>query len=159
MKDVNIYIYTEYNGNLRSGSGKYHVVLETMVKTKKGEEPATLKKMGSFEEITRNRLELVALDNALEHMTVRSRIIVHTASDYITGAFMNDWPWEWERNGYKRKGKPIKHAELWESIMEKVEKHDVTFMKSEKTSYTKAQATELKNFKGKENKEFRGVGR
>ena len=150
MKDVNIYIYTEYSGSLKSGTGKYNVVLETIVKTNKGEEPATLKDMDVLEDITKNRLELLALEKALSHLSKRSRVIVHTSSEYVTGAFVQGWPDKWKSNGFKTKGKPIKHADLWERIMEKVEKHDVTFMKSEKTSYTKAQATELKNLKEKE---------
>lgn len=150
MKDVNIYIYTEYSGSLKSGTGKYHVVLETIVKTNKGEEPATLKDMDVLEDITKNRLELLAVEKALSHLSKRSRVIVHTSSEYVTGAFVQGWPDKWKSNGFKTKGKPIKHADIWERVVEQVEKHDITFMKSEKTSYSRAQEIELKNFKRKE---------
>lgn len=149
MKDVNIYIYTEYSGSLKSGIGKYHVVLETIVKTNKGEEPATLKDMDVLEDITKNRLELLAVDKALSHLSKRSRVIIHTASEYVTGAFIQGWPDKWKSNGFKTKGKPIKHADIWERVVEQVEKHDIAFMKSEKTSYSRAQEIELKNFKEK----------
>lgn len=149
MKDVNIYIYTEYSGSLKSGTGKYHVILETLVKTKKGEEPATLKDFDVCEEITRNRLELQALDTALGHLLKPSRITVHTTSDYIISAFIQDWPEKWVRNNFKSGKKEIKHVDLWKSIIEQIEKHDYTFIKATMTPYMKVQASELKNFKKK----------
>lgn len=147
MKDVNIYIYTEFCGNLKSGVGKYHVVLETMVKTNKGEELATLKDMDVCESITKNRLELVAVDKALSHLSKKSRVIVHITSDYIVGAFMQDWPEKWARNDYKTRGKQIKHADLWKNVVEQTAQHNITFMKAATTPYMKVQALELKNFK------------
>lgn len=87
MKDVNIYICTEYAGSLRSGTGKYHVILEYMAKTPRGEEPATLKEIAICEDITRNRLELLALVRGMERLTVPCRICIHTASEYVTGHF------------------------------------------------------------------------
>lgn len=149
MKDVNIYIYTEYTGSLKSGTGKYHVILETMVTVDGKEIPWTTPDIDVLEDITRNRLELVALDKALSHMTKPSRITVYTSSDFITGAFAQDWPEKWQQNDFKKKGKPIKHADLWKSIMEQMEQHDITFMKATTTPYMKVQASELKNFKEK----------
>lgn len=160
MKDVNIYIYTEYTGSLKSGTGIYHVLLETTIEDTTGktipwtntdvadpEQPRPDPIIHCEKNTTRNRLELLALNEALSHMKKPSRITVYTSSDYITGAFMQDWPENWEKNGFRKKGKPIKHADLWKSIMEQIKKHDYTFIKSDKTSYTKTQAMELKNFK------------
>lgn len=152
MKDVNIYICTEYSGSLKSGTGMCHVILETMVKTKKGDEPATLKEIKAFEDITRNRLELLAIDMALSHLSKRSRVIIYTTSDYIAGAFMQGWPNKWAGNDFKKKNKPIKHADLWKNIVKQMEKHDVTVIKADSTPYMKAQAVELRNFKEKSNK-------
>jgi ribonuclease HI len=143
MKDVSIYVYTEYSGNFQKGSGTYHVVLESIVKTKKGEEPATLTKIKRFDNITRNRLELEAVASAMSHITQKSRITIYTTSEYIINAFIQEWPKKWKQNDFKTKGKPIKHADLWQKIMEQVEKHDVTFLKAETTPYTKVQKAEL----------------
>lgn len=155
MKDVNIYIYTEYSGSLKSGSGKYHVILETAIEDKNGntipytnEDGKTPKPvMGMVKDTTKNRLELLALKEALSHMTKPSRIIIHTASEYITGAFINGWPEAWESQGYRRKGKPVKHADLWKSIIELSKEHDMTFLLSKQTAYTKIQAMALKKIK------------
>lgn len=157
MWDVNIYIHTEYSGSFASGSGKYHVILETMVKDRRGEdipytnldhenaEPV----QGMLENITKNRLELTALSEALSRMDKPSRITVYTASEYITNSFQNNWPESWEESGYMRKGKPVKHADLWADIMEKKRSHDITFVKMETTSYTKVQAMALRKIKKK----------
>lgn len=149
MKDVNIYIYTEYTGSMQSGTGKYHIVLETMVKTRKGEEPVTLNDYAVCEDVTKNRLELLALEKALSHLSKRSRVTIYMASEYITGAFGNDWPETWAQNNFKRRGKPIKHADIWRSIMEKTNEHDITIMYADKTTYSKYQAFELKKIKEK----------
>ena len=147
MKDVNIYIYTEYTGSLKSGTGKYHVILETMVMAKGQEELYTSKDKGIIEEVTRNRLELVALDKALSRMTKPSHITVYTSSDFITSAFVQNWPDKWRKSNFEKKGKPIKHADLWKRILEQIEKHDVVFVHSTHTEYTKAQESELKNYR------------
>ena len=157
MKDVNIYIYTEYTGNMKSGTGKYHVILETTIQDKKGKtipwtnvDGRNPKPIIGFEDnITKNRLELLALKESLEHMVKPSRIIIHTSSEYVVNAFIQGWPDKWAKNGFKSGKKEIKHADLWRKVIEQTEQHDVTFMKAATTPYMKAQALELKNFKGK----------
>ena len=149
MKDVNIYICTEYTGSLRTGTGKYHVILEYMAKTRRGEEPATLKEIAICEDITRNRLELLALVRGMEHLTVPCRICIHTASEYVTMAFHNSWIEKWSQNNFCSKNKPIKHADLWQDVAAKMKIHDISVTREERTSYTGAQRTELKNYKKK----------
>lgn len=155
MKDVRICVHTEYTGSLKSGIGKYHVFLETDIEDKEGNiipytnEDGEHSKpiMGIVKGVTKNRLDLLALKEALSHMTKKSRITIHTASEYITNAFLNGWPEAWESQGYKRNGKPVKHADLWQSIMELSREHDITYLYAKKTSYTKIQAMALKKIK------------
>lgn len=145
MKDVSIYIYTEYTGSFKTGTGKYHVILETMVMAGGKEITWTTQDMEVIENTTRNRLELEALTKALSHMKKPSRIMIYTTSDYISGAFKQDWLEKWSKNQYMRKGKPVKYAELWKEIKEQAEKHDIEVVKAEKTPYMKVQALELKS--------------
>lgn len=152
MKEVNIYIYTEHTGSLKSGSGKYHVVLETTVKTKKGTAPATYKLFDFCQEITPNKLELTAFSMAVAHIKEPCRISVYTASEYIVNAFANGWPEKWEANNYKTRGKAIKHADMWMDIMEKIKEHDITILYAKKTPYTECQRIELKQAFGREKK-------
>lgn len=149
MKDVNIYIYTEYTGSLRSGTGKYHVILEYMAKTTRGEEPATLKEKAICEDITRNRLELLALVRGLERLTVPCKVCIHTTSEYITGVFHNGWIEKWVQNNFCSKNKSVRHSDLWQNVAEKMKAHEIRVVKENRTPYTGAQRTELKNFKEK----------
>lgn len=155
MKDVNIYIHTEYSGSFKSGTGKYHVMLEILEKDAKGNLiPYTNEQikgakpvMGIVKDTTRNRLDLLALREALSHMIKPSRITIYTASEYITNACSNGWAEAWESRGYRKNGKPVKHADLWRSVMELSKEHAVTYVHAEKTSYTKVQAAALKKIK------------
>lgn len=158
MKDVNIYIYTEYTGNLKRGTGKYHVILETEIQDTAGKTiPMTnldcrppIPIMGFEENITQNRLELLALKEALKHMAKPSHIIIHIASDYVVNAFFQGWTDKWTKNGFKTGKKEIKHIDLWKSVLELIEPHDYEILKAPTTSYTRTQAQALKNYKGSE---------
>ncbi|MCI8507539.1 MAG: hypothetical protein HFJ06_03090 [Lachnospiraceae bacterium] len=155
MKDVNIYIYTEYKGSLKSGNGIYNVILETTIQDIYGNDipwtnldgkkpkPVTV----CIEDITKNRLDLLAVSEALSHLTKQSRVTVYTASEYITNAFIQGWTDKWEKNGYKSGNKPVKHADLWKSIMEQTKQHEITFQYVSTTPYMKAQIASLKKMK------------
>lgn len=147
MKDVNMYIYTEYTGSVQSGTGKYHVILEYMAKTRNGEEPATLKELAVCEDITKNRLELLAVITGLKRLTVPCRITIHTASDYVTAAILNKWLDKWVQNDFTSRNKPIRHADLWRELSNQMREHEILIQKEERTPYTAAQQIELKNCK------------
>lgn len=149
MKDVNMYIYTEFTGNMKAGTGKYHVILEYMAKTKEGIRPSTLTLMDSLKDTTRNRLELSAVIKGLEHITVPCRICIYTASDYIAGAFKNKWIEKWLQNDFRSGNKPVKHEDLWRILAGRKE-HEIIIVKAEKTPYREAQAIELSDLNKKE---------
>lgn len=154
MKDVNIYIYTEYSGNLKSGTGKYHVILETTIRDNTGKtipwtnvdgrNPKPI--VGREENITKNRLELLSVVKALEHMTKPSRIIVYITSEYVVNAFIRDWPDKWVKNDFKSGKREIKHSDLWKKVIEQTRQHDITFIRGTVTPHSRRQAMELKNF-------------
>ena len=148
MKEVSIYIYTQYKGSLSKGSGKYHIIWETMVKNNNGiEEPFTLKKNAAFGEVTKNRLDLLALKEAFDHMKEHCRITIYIDSQYITSAISNGWLDSWAASGFRKKGKEIKHADLWKEILMNMEKHEVLFIPGNKTEYSKIQEFELRDVK------------
>ena len=145
LNDVNIYIYTEYHGSLANGSGKYHYIMETIYE-KDGEEiPVTLKDYAACKDITRNKLELIALVKALEHMRLPSNITVYTKSDYLSSSYSN-WMENWVTNDFKSKGKEIKHADLWRYVSEQRDIHNMQIIRVDKTSYTKVQEIELRKY-------------
>lgn len=149
MKDVSIYIYTKYKGSLAKGRGKVHIIWATMVSNSKGiEEEFTLKKKAAFEDVTKNKLDLLALKEAFSHMKKRSRITIYIDSQYITSAISNGWLDSWSASGFKKKGKEIKHADLWKEIMTMMEQHEVLFLPGEHTEYSKVQEFELNKGNG-----------
>ena len=144
MKDVNIYIYTQFHGSLSNGSGKAHVIWETMIKDEKGKEiPFTKKRQFEFKDVTKNKLELLALKEALLKMRKKSRITIYMDSQYVVSAISNGWLDTWAESGFIKKGKAIKHADLWRDIETEIEKHEVLLIQG-KTEYTKIQEFELK---------------
>lgn len=141
VKDVNIYVHTQYKGPIAAGNGAWHVILECMVKTAKGMEPATVKEFGFEENITRNRLELLAVTKGLEHINAECNITIHTDSEYVENVVKNGWIDKWLINNFKLKNKPIKHADLWKIFEGYTE--NITIFRENKTAYTRVQKLEL----------------
>lgn len=144
MKDVSIYIYTQFHGSLSKGSGTYHIIWETMINRNGREEPFTLKKSATFENITHNRLDLLALKEAFDHMKECCRIVIYIDSQYITSAISNGWLDSWVADNFKKKGKEIKHADLWKKIAHGMAQHEVT-LKAGKTEWKALKAMKERN--------------
>lgn len=148
MKNVNIYVYTEYKGSFASGSGKWHVLLECDVRMLSGTiETVTMKEMGEEEDITKNRLEVLALLKALQHLTKPCNLVIYTNSAYITSAYDHGWLNNWIDHNFMIKGKEIKHADLWKQVVDISVDSSIRVKQVGKTSYTAAQRSELEHWK------------
>ena len=148
MQDVNIYIYTDYKGSFAKGHGKWHVLLECEVMTKSGKtETATMKELGAEESITKNRLELLALVKAMEHLVKPCNVTIYTMSQYIYNAYSQGWLKGWIESGFKKNGKKVKHADLWKRVEELSPNHEIQVELVEKTSYTAVQRVEMEHWK------------
>ncbi len=148
MQDVNIYIYTEHKGSFAKGSGKWHVLLECQVRALSGKiETFTMKEMGEEEDITKNRLEVLALLKALQHLRKPCNLTIYTASAYITSAYDHGWLQNWIEHDFKIKGKEIRHADLWRQVADISVSSSIHVKQVEKTSYTAAQRSELEHRK------------
>jgi ribonuclease HI len=74
---------------------------------------------------TNNRMELTAAIEALQSLTRRSRVRLHTDSTYVRDG-ITKWLPGWERNGWKTSARqPVKNADLWRSLQAGVQRHDV----------------------------------
>lgn len=154
MKEVNIYIYTEYKGTFAKGSGSYHVLLEMEMLDNNGEiktytwppenKPPLIK---TFDDITKNRLAVMALEEGLSHVKEPCCISIYIDSDYVYSAFNNGWLDRWRDNGFVSGNKPIKNADTWSHVSEMSKQHSVTVYKTGKTTYTNWQANEIKRYK------------
>ena len=85
---------------------------------------------GSEQMTTNNRMELMAAISALEWLTRKSRIRVHTDSTYVKNG-ITQWIVRWKKNGWKRKEKnrlvPIKNEEHWRRLDALLGQHQVRY--------------------------------
>jgi ribonuclease HI len=84
---------------------------------------ATIERLGFDPQTTNNRMELIAVREALRELTDRGDwktlpIIVSTDSQYVQKG-ITEWIVAWERNSWRtRANKPVKNLDLWRSIWE-----------------------------------------
>ena len=74
---------------------------------------------------TNNRMELLAAISALEALKRRSKVELHTDSNYVKDG-ITKWIFGWKRNGWKTADKkPVKNAELWQRLDTIRQKHEI----------------------------------
>ncbi len=76
---------------------------------------------GAKNDTTNNEMELTAFDFAVKWVK-QNKILEPTTifcdSAYITNCFEKEWYIKWQKNGWlNAKKEPVKHKELWESII------------------------------------------
>lgn len=74
---------------------------------------------------TNNRMELMAVIEALSSLKRRCYVVVHTDSQYVQLG-ITEWIANWIRRGWKTADrKPVKNADLWQRLHELAARHDV----------------------------------
>ena len=80
---------------------------------------------GGEAETTNNRMELRAAIEGLNALTRRSRVRLHTDSQYVKNG-ITDWIRNWKARGWKTAAKkPVKNVDLWKALDEASSRHDV----------------------------------
>lgn len=78
---------------------------------------------GYIERTTNNRMELMAIDKALDWLYEHAKnedAIIYTDSAYVANCFLNSWYIKWQSNGWiTAKKEPVKNKDLWEQIITK----------------------------------------
>ena len=87
---------------------------------------------GGEQDTTNNRMELTAVIRGLEALNKPCRLTVHTDSRYIVDAFEKGWLDNWIARGWRRaatkgQGKPVLNVDLWQRLLELINKHQVQF--------------------------------
>ena len=80
---------------------------------------------GGEADTTNNRMEMRAAIEALDALTRRSKVILHTDSTYLKDG-LTKWMSGWKRNGWKTAAKkPVKNQDLWQALDTAASRHDV----------------------------------
>ena len=78
---------------------------------------------------TNNRMELMGAIAALEALKSRTRIILHTDSQYVVNGIEKGWAAGWRRRGWIKGDKqPALNPDLWERLLNLCALHDVRFV-------------------------------
>lgn len=81
---------------------------------------------GGEPETTNNRMELMAVIEALKLLKKPCRVDLHMDSVYVKHG-MEEWMDNWKRNGWRTaQKKPVKNQELWQQLDEQRQRHHIT---------------------------------
>ncbi len=145
MKHADIFI-THNMVNLRAGYAAYVYVI--YADTSKG--GATCGEFGTGQDVTVNRINLLALRAALKHFPNSAEITVYTDSSTVAGAFNCDNIRSWRENGFQTaRGRPLANADLWRSVADLSRKHLMNAVCTRYHKYTNWAEDELRKKYGR----------
>ncbi|HEU0230647.1 MAG TPA: ribonuclease HI [Burkholderiaceae bacterium] len=82
---------------------------------------------GGQTDTTNNRMELLAVIEALKALKRRCVVVVHTDSQYVQKG-MSEWLPNWKRRDWRTADKkPVKNADLWRQLDVLVAQHDLSW--------------------------------
>jgi ribonuclease HI len=113
-------IFTDGACKGNPGPGGWGVLLRMGAHVKKlhGGEPGT----------TNNRMELTAVIRALEALTRRCEVRLHTDSQYVQKG-ITEWIHSWKRRGWRTADRqPVKNADLWRRLDELAAQHRIEWI-------------------------------
>jgi ribonuclease HI len=77
---------------------------------------------------TNNRMELMAVIEALNALKRQCRVRLHTDSKYVHDG-ISEWIHAWKRRGWRTADKkPVKNEDLWRKLDEAVQRHEVEWV-------------------------------
>ncbi|AWG36649.1 ribonuclease HI [Alcaligenes aquatilis] len=83
---------------------------------------------GGEADTTNNRMELMAVIEALKALKRPCQVRVHTDSQYVQKG-MNEWLPGWKARGWRTADKkPVKNADLWQELDQQAAKHELTWL-------------------------------
>ncbi|MCR5675006.1 MAG: ribonuclease HI [Lachnospiraceae bacterium] len=79
-----------------------------------------------YDRTTNNRMELMGVIVALEHLTKPCVVDLTTDSQYVVNAMTKGWLMNWQKNGWKTSARePVKNKALWLRLLEACGPHDI----------------------------------
>jgi ribonuclease HI len=77
---------------------------------------------------TNNRMELVAVIEALLALKRPSKVVLHTDSQYVQKG-ITEWLRGWKARGWRTAAKePVKNSDLWKRLDEVVKPHEIEWV-------------------------------
>src|SRR5690606_10184178 len=77
---------------------------------------------------TNNRMELMAVIFGLEKIKTKAKVTVYSDSRYVIDGIEKGWAHNWEKNNWiRKKGNLVLNKDLWERLLDVIDKHEVTF--------------------------------
>ncbi|NLT48937.1 MAG: ribonuclease HI [Clostridiales bacterium] len=122
MKTINIYTDGACSGNQNDTNlGGWGALLEY------GDHSKEL--FGGEENTTNNRMEMMALLNALKALKKTGQTIsVFSDSSYLVNCFREKWYENWQRNGWRTSKKTdVENRDLWEALFQLINQHQISF--------------------------------
>jgi len=120
MTETVVDIYTDGACSGNPGPGGWGAILRHDEREKElfGYDPAT----------TNNRMEMMAVIEALRSLKRPTPVRVHTDSQYVQKG-MTEWIHGWKRRGWKTAGKdPVKNEDLWRTLDTLAAGHQVEWL-------------------------------
>lgn len=118
LKEVSIYTDGACKGN--PGVGGWGALLVSGQHTKEifGGEALT----------TNNRMELMAVIEALQSLKQSSRVLVYADSQYVLKG-INEWLENWKKRNWRTSdNKPVKNVDLWQRLDMLANKHEIQWI-------------------------------
>ncbi|MGA1864112.1 MAG: ribonuclease HI [bacterium] len=118
----NVIIYTDGSSKGNPGPGGYGVVLLC-----EGHRKEISK---GFRITTNNRMELMAVIAGLSILKVKCNVTIYSDSKYVVDAINKGWLKNWHKKGWRLSStnKPVLNVDLWEKLLELLERHNVKFI-------------------------------
>ena len=118
MKTVTLYTDGACSGN--PGPGGWGAILEYNGVQKE--------LSGGEENTTNNRMELTAVIQGLKALKEPCIVELYSDSKYVIDGLSKGWAASWRKNGWKKADKkPALNPDLWEQLLDLVEKHQVQY--------------------------------
>jgi ribonuclease HI len=118
MKHITIYTDGACSGNPGPGGWAAILLYENVQK----------EISGGFKNTTNNRMELLAVINALSALKETCNVALVCDSNYVVQAINDGWLTKWKANNWKRnKRENVLNVDLWMRLLPLLEKHEVTF--------------------------------
>ena len=119
MKHVDIYTDGACRGNPGHGGWGAVLVFRGIEREMSGGDPMT----------TNNRMELSAAIEALSALKEPCEVTLTSDSKYMVDAITQGWARSWRSKGWKKADRsPALNADLWERLLNLLDRHDVTFV-------------------------------